>query len=319
MNVRTAWASQNSLDNGYNQFYTLAETISDVQENFDIRRYHSNEGYSVTVTNDSISATPTATEQVLIQWYTNPLNGNKEDIKIHFTLDSIITIGSLITWNNKKYLIAAKVKSNQAYKSSQMLECNNTLNFYDQSNVLYQIPCVLLDKFSVSLEETKYFSMFKCDTVCLVANTSTNLQIPSNYIFKIGVKNNYRTLLIDDATKSGILIIPMEYTTDAVVIPTVEVPEDSGTDYILSGVDSIKVGYTKTYTAEKYVDGVFDNTADFTFSIVDTGVPTSAYTLAIVNNTSCTITCKTDGYTLTLRATESGNNTDKSINLIKIF
>ena len=318
MNVRTSWASQDSLINGYSQFYTADETITEVQENFDIRRYHSAEGFSVIVTSSFVSATPTitATEQVIVQWHTNPINANREDIKIHFPLDSIINTGSLIEWESKDYLIVSKIKSNQAYKSAQMLECNNVINFYDSDDVLYEIPCVVVNKYTVGnvdLEKTQYISLIDSDILVMIPDTTINRQIAPNYIFKIGLYN-YVVTKPDDISRVGCLLLPMKFTEQEQVTPIVDEPEDSGVDYLISGDDEIKVGSTKIYTAEKYVNGVL-TVATFTFSIVDTGVPVSAYTLSVVDGNSCTVKCNTAGYTVTLRVTNDGVDTDKMIKL----
>jgi hypothetical protein len=48
MNTRKRWHDSSSTTS-YPNFYTKDETISDVQKNFDIRRYYSAEGYEVKI------------------------------------------------------------------------------------------------------------------------------------------------------------------------------------------------------------------------------------------------------------------------------
>jgi hypothetical protein len=180
MNIRKEWTSRDSLLNGYSQFYSKEETISDVQENFDIRRYQSAEGYSVGIINDITPATPTIiTEQVLIQDFTNPLNEYREDRKIHFELTSVAQRGSYVYWKNRYWLILTKVESNEAYLSAKITECNNTAliqtgttkavtgydslgrPIYTEVPIIFTAPCFTTTKFASSVLQNDIINLPK--------------------------------------------------------------------------------------------------------------------------------------------------------------
>jgi hypothetical protein len=227
--------------------------------------------------------------------------------------DATYGLGDIFVFDNYSWMVVDTSNIKTMTNSVLVQKCNNTLNFYDSSDVLHEIPCIVLDKYSVSIENTKYMPIVNCDILVIVSNTTTNRLITPNYIFKIGTYN-YEVSKPDDITKPNLLLLPMNFTETEQIIPVVEEASESGTDYILSGDSEIKVGSTKVYTAQKYINGVL-TVANFTFSIVNTGVPISAYTLTVVDGDSCSIKCNTAGYAIQLRAYESGVNTDKNIKL----
>ena len=69
----------------------------------------------------------------------------------------------------------------------------------------------------------------------------------------------------------------------------------------------IKINQTKTYTARKYNNGV-GITGTFTFNVVG---DTSAYEFKIIDGNNCTLKALKSGVSITLRAFENLNNTNK--------
>ena len=127
MDVRKKWISSDSN-------YSKEEIVSDVKENFDIRRYYSAEGKSVTIDN--------TTTQVIIQSHLNPLNEGKYDKKIHMPIETVVNTGSIVEWENNKWIIVSNIDNLQAYKTASMIKSNNTLQFYDQNSILYNITFI---------------------------------------------------------------------------------------------------------------------------------------------------------------------------------
>ena len=136
IDVRKKWIDDSS------NYYSKEETISDVKENFDIRRYYSAEGKSVIIDN---APTPT---QVIIQSHLNPLNEGKYDKKIHMPIETVVNTGSIVEWEGNKWIIISNIDNLQAYKTASMIKSNNTLQFYDQNSILYNIPCIVGEKVS---------------------------------------------------------------------------------------------------------------------------------------------------------------------------
>ena len=208
MNTRQEWLN---IDNTSSQFYSAEETISNVKENFDIRRNYSAEGADVIV--DGIEC------RALVQYFSNPLNQAKYDKELHVPMEISIHTGSLIEYEGFNWLITGNVDDLQAYKSAGMVKCNNTLKFYNknqnniQNNILYNIPCIIVDKITTSLQENKFLLTIDCDILVMIANNDINNLISPNDIFKIG-RYSYYITKPDDITKPGLIILPMKFTEE---------------------------------------------------------------------------------------------------------
>jgi len=157
------------------------------------------------------------------------------------------------------------------------------------------------------------------DILVMIPDTVTNRLITSNYVFKIGMFN-YEVIKPDDISRPGLLLLPMSFVNQEQIIPVVAEPEDEGISYILSGEDEITKGYSETFTATKYNNGV-EVAGSFTFSIVAGSTPESAYTLTVVDGDECSITANAYIYSIVLRATDddSGEYVEKTIRLVSLF
>ena len=206
MNIRKNWISSDS------NYSSKEEIVSDVKENFDIRRYYSAEGKSVTIDN---APTPT---QVIIQSHLNPLNEGKYDKKIHMPVDVVVNTGSIVEWEGNKWIIVSNIDNLQAYKTASMIKSNNTLQFYDSTSTLHSIPCII-SKGSISLDEQKIISTLDSEVAIQISDTSITRQIPMNYVFKIGMRN-YTIVNIDDIIIPGLLILKMVYSEVEQVFPS---------------------------------------------------------------------------------------------------
>ena len=196
MNIRKNWISSDS------NYSSKEEIVSDVKENFDIRRYYSAEGKSVIIDN--------TTTQVIIQSHLNPLNEGKYDKKIHIPVDTIVNTGSIVEWEGSKWIIVSNIDNLQAYKTASMIKCNNTLQFYSSTSTLHSIPCII-SKGSISLDEQKIISTLDSEIAIQISNTSITRQIEMNNVFRIGLRS-WQVTNIDDITVNGLLILRMVYS-----------------------------------------------------------------------------------------------------------
>ena len=162
MNIRKNWISSDS------NYSSKEEMVSDVKDNYDIRRYYSAEGKTVIIDN--------ATTQVIIQSHLNPLNEGKYDKKIHMPIETVVNTGSIVEWEGNKWIIVSNIDNLQAYKTASMIKSNNTLQFYSSTSTLHQIPCII-SKGSISLDEQKIISTLDSEIA---------VQISDNSITKIG-------------------------------------------------------------------------------------------------------------------------------------
>jgi len=204
MDVRREWIDDSS------NYSSKEEMVSDVKDNYDIRRYYSAEGKSVTIDN--------TTTQVIIQSHLNPLNEGKYDKKIHMPIETVVDTGSIVEWEGNKWIIISNIDNLQAYKTASMIKSNNTLQFYDSTSTLHSIPCII-SKGSISLDEQKIISTLDSEIAIQISNTSITRQIPMNYVFKIGMRN-YSVTDINDITVNGLLLIKMVYSEVEQVVPT---------------------------------------------------------------------------------------------------
>ncbi len=218
--------------------------------------------------------------------------------------DESFNCGDIVDWNNSKWLISQVDTENQIQTKGIMLKCNDILTLY-KNYVLYQIPCVVesgIRLYQLGTDENTYIETPSTVAIVRVSDTEITRQIMRNDVYKIGMQT-WRVVDINDILEPGLLILKLEWCAEEQSIPS-EQPT-----YVISGDDEIRVGSVKTYQAIKYINGIADPMAQFDFSIIDTGVPISAYTMTILNDTSFSIECKEYVYYLTVRATDRLDNT----------
>jgi len=194
MDVRKRWISSDSD-------YSLKEEItSDVKENYDIRRYYSTEGSSVMI--DDI------TTQVIIQSHSNPLNEGKYDKKIHMPIETVVNTGSIVEGEGSKWIVVSNIDNLQAYKTASMIKSNNTLKFYDENLILYDVPCIV-GKGNINLEENKFLSIPADEYVVAIPNTVDTLKIDENTRFILS-GSAYSVVGIDKISNVGLLNIKIK-------------------------------------------------------------------------------------------------------------
>lgn len=205
MDTRNEW-----LDNEINSLYlTTEETILDVKSNFDIRRYNSNEGFLVKI--DDIET------QVIIQSHLNPLNRDKTDNIIHIPVESLVKTGSIVEWDNEKWIVISDIDNLKAYKSANIQKSNNTLLFYppnpNETSLLYElisIPCIV-GKGSINLETNKFVSI-PADENLIVCPNNTNSQYIKEQTRFILSGDAYSVIGIDKIEMPGLLNIKIKQT-----------------------------------------------------------------------------------------------------------
>lgn len=217
------------------------------------------------------------------------IHDKNNDYKILSKPDEILSPGDVVTWEDNDWLIVRTFGDSQVQTKGIIVECNNVLNYYNQSNILYQIPCAIessVQLYRMSVDTNSYFSELGDVIVVRVANNAITSNIDIDHIYKIG-KWNYRVINLSDVIEPGIIVLKMEFSQQQQIIPS---PLPSPAGYSLTGADEIKLGSTQTYIASKQAD----NNAVFTFSIIG-DVPSSAYDFVIIDGKSCSIKC--NGYT----------------------
>jgi len=111
-----------------------------------------------------------------------------------------------------------------------------------------------------------------------------------------------------------------EEVSDSINVEIVLDQQDNFT-YIIEGNSEIIKGYSQTYIAKKYNNGILVEGVEFTFSVIPGSTPTSAYILNIIDNDQCSITANLTTYYIILKATDNSNGMfiEKSIKLKNLF
>jgi hypothetical protein len=175
-------------------------------------------------------------------------------------LTDSFNIGFTYQWDDVYWMITNEehrtIQSHNAYKVTM---CNNTLSLYDENSILNNIPCVVLDKYTFKLDETKYVTLSANESLIMVSNNATTQLITENDIYPLG-RNKFEVVGIDDISKPGVFLIKLQTTvkeTEPIPSPTPTQPINiTGSDYIIKGK-------TSEYTTDYQGTVVFSLNGDY--------------------------------------------------------
>jgi hypothetical protein len=233
-------------------------------------------------------------ERIVVQNHTNPLNASKYDKKCSFNIISKVHTGSLVEFDEKKWVVVSRIFSKTAYKVGSVLECNNTITM-NKNHVLYQIPCVVEGSVRLNqlgLEENKYFSEPSSTKMIRVQNNDITLGIKRSDIYKIG-RQNYKIVDIDDISEPGILILKAEFALD-------EQPSNSIITVTILNGDEVNMNYqgqTLQLNTEVKIDGdiISNPIITYTSSNIEIATVSNTGLITTVLNGLCTITATYNG------------------------
>ena len=148
------------------------------------------------------------------------VNQNSDNKKIT-TLDSIER-GFLIDYDNAKWLVVSEVNGKRYGKYKGIIQkCNNTM-IVNVAGILHTVPCIVTDRANLNTDVTTYITTLDTQIYIMVANDIINSNIKVNDIYKIG-NLNYQIKNIDDISKSGLLVLKLEFTSTEQVLPSYSV------------------------------------------------------------------------------------------------
>jgi len=162
--------------------------------------------------------------------------------------DETISIGEIVEFDNSNWICVNGDTTSKISDVGIIERSNNTLKFYDENSILYDVPCIV-GKGLISLDEQKVISTLDSEIAIQISNTSITRQIGMNDVFKIGMRN-YSVTDINDITVNGLLLIKMQYSEVEQVFPVYSLT-------ILNG-DSIQVNKNDplTINAQVKIDGI---------------------------------------------------------------
>lgn len=234
-------------------------------------------------------------ERIVVQNHTNPLNASKYDKKCSFDIASKVHTGSLIEFDEKKWIVISKIFNKMAYKVGSVLECNNTITL-NKNHILYNIPCIVESSvrlYQLGQEDNKYLSEPSTNIVVRVPNNETTQLIKRNDVYKLGMQN-YKVVDVNDVIESGLLILKMEFALSEQVNDNIIT-----TITILNGeeVNMNYQGQTLQLNVEVKIDGetILNPEIIYTSSNEDIATVDENGLITTVLNGVCTITATYNG------------------------
>lgn len=237
------------------------------------------------------------------------------------------------------YLFISSVESRDKYDISFMQKCNNTLTFKNSLGEIISIPCIIsnLTLYSDGLEQKTLTLLDGKRNVIIPYNEDTkDIFVQQRFIFNhdavfsvslpdnFSVPNLLQLTMIQsqfndkDDKDNNLAYNGVNLTQPLQQFRTLTVPNNG---YFINGNSEIRKTSTNTYTVNKLVDGIEDNSASFNFSLNYNGVTESGIVMSLVNGNSVKIKSSLDSGEIVLRAEDivSGDYIEKTIMLKGIY
>lgn len=163
MNMRNEWTIGES-ETFSDAFYSKEESIQSVKDNFDIRRYHTAEGYDIEING--------ITERCLVQMSSNPLRELNDIRKIHCPITADVKRGYYVKYEDTVWIIDTNVANiDGAYLSTRMSRCQYLLRWQNQNGEL-------IERWGYSSDQTKYSNGQTGNNVITIGDNQYCLLLP---------------------------------------------------------------------------------------------------------------------------------------------
>lgn len=233
-------------------------------------------------------------ERIVVQNHTNPLNASKYDKKCSFDIQSKVHTGSLIEFDEKKWIVISKIFNKMAYKVGSVLECNNTITL-NKNHILHNIPCIIESSvrlYQLGEKDNKYLSEPSTNIVVRIPNNDITRLIKRADVYKIGMQN-YRVVDVNDVIESGLLVLKMEFALS-------EQPKDSITTVTILNGEEVNMNYqgqTLQLNVEVKIDGETISNPEITYTSSNEEIATVDENglITTVLNGMCIITATYNG------------------------
>lgn len=311
MNLRSEW--RDTVNEFSDRFYSIEETVANVIENFDLRRFHSGEGYDLTING--------VKERCLVQTSSNPLRELNDYRKIHCPLTADVRRGYYVQYENATWIIDTNVVNvDGAYWTARMTRCQYVLRWQNDKGKI-------IERWAYSSDQTKYSNGETGNGTIKVGDNQYGLLIPIDTETKL-LKRGMRFVFdFDDAEIPDVYrlsnrkvnlaegTIQLSFSFDAfsnntdkrVVIanglevwicnyrsptPQQQPTPNQVTDLFasISGNRNLKVGYVRTYTVTfRDIDGneVLSDSVNFKWKVQDAFVDNTTMSVDYTNKTRC--------------------------------
>ncbi len=237
----------------------------------------------------SINGNTTLTGVQIVDNSSNESNKIDYIRKIIMKPSDSISVGDIVDWNSKKWLVISAEQFSDIYWYGMIQECNNTLKYYKNS-VLFTVPCVIESQtrlYSLGQDSNKYISTVSDEIIVYIPNNTDTENIKVDDVFKIG-RRNYKVLTVQDVIMNGLLVLKMEVTVEEPIIEEDNpIPENI---ISISPIDStINKGGTKIFNAIVTIDGVINDTERTIWLLTNKDGSYLPYCTMSYDNRTCTL------------------------------
>jgi hypothetical protein len=217
MNIRTEWMTDAEY---FGEDYNNNVLLNDGIARFNLQQ-ESLEGRDALV--------DTVAERIVVQNHTNPINQAKYDKKVSFPIESNVHRGSLLEFDDKKWLVTSKVFDKYAYLVGSVLMCDGVLSLY-KNNLLYEVPYVIESQarlHQMQEEGTRVIKNPDTTIVMRVQDNDINRMITRNDIFKLK-SQNFRVLDFNNVIEDGIIVLKLDHELQEQDVPTYTIEITNG-------------------------------------------------------------------------------------------
>lgn len=134
--------------------------------------------------------------------------------------DETIIVGDIIVFDNSNWICTESDTTSEIYDVGIISRCNNTLLFYDENSILYEIPCIIGGKIQLKTDQTQYITTVSNELYLTVPDTLITQQIKVNDVYKLGRYSYQIMSLPDDISIPNLLMFKLQYSEVEQVIPT---------------------------------------------------------------------------------------------------
>jgi len=126
-------------------------------------------------------------------------------------------VGSVVKHTDKislienTYIVVSKQEDMDGYDVCYIQKSNNTLKFYDENSILYDVPCIVSSNVTLNSTENNYMTLPDKTFIVIAQNTSETIQIVEGMRFILGI-NAYKVDSIEDVSVIGLLHIRMSFS-----------------------------------------------------------------------------------------------------------
>ncbi len=227
--------------------------------------------------------------KAIIRSHTNQFNATNGDRKLLCSLDTNIHRGSIIDYDNSKWIVLVDISTDKTCLFTKILKSTHTITL-NKNHISYNIPCIVesaVRLYQLGDKDNKYLSEPSTNIIIRVPNNDITRLIKRSDVYKIGMQN-YRVVDVNDVIEPGLLVLKMEFALS-------EQPKDSIVTVTILNGEEVNMNYqgqTLQLNVEVKIDGETISNPEITYTSSNEEIATvdeNGLVTTILNGI-CTIT-----------------------------